>query len=66
MGQKKHAKGSAFGKHKLKALAEELYEGDGCRFSDDGSPRTTHKGLGERKKYRQKHPPVYEHECEMR
>ncbi|MBL4803983.1 MAG: hypothetical protein JKY71_03885 [Alphaproteobacteria bacterium] len=54
MGEKKHSKGTAFGKAKLHELVGEIYEGDGCRFAEDG-PRTTHKGLPKHPKYRDNH-----------
>lgn len=50
MGRKNHSLGTAFGKGKLKALAAEIDESDGRRFSDDKS--ATHKGLGTKPKYK--------------
>ena len=65
MGWKKHSKGSAFGKAKLKDLADQIYDGDGCRFADDGGPRMTHKGLPPKKKYREKHRPDYRADIDL-
>lgn len=63
MGWKKHKKGSAFGKAKLKLVADNVMEGDGCRFADDGGPRITHKGLPPKKQYRQRYRPDYLHDA---
>ncbi len=65
MGWKKHSKGSAFGKAKLSDLVGDIYEGDGCRFADDGGPRPTHKGLSPKKKYRERYRPDFEEEAEF-
>lgn len=53
MGKKNHSIKNAFGEGKLKDLAAEIGEGDGQRYAEGQS--ATHKGLGKKPKYKEKH-----------